>query len=405
MLNSDSDLRALSQELVESFGDVNSTEEYEAHPLRKKLKPELDKLFSSFEVFEPSLKSKAQRKPMQFTAWNIERGLAFDGIKQSLSSHPDMSSSSAFLLTEVDYGMARSGNRHIAKELADSLGLYGVYAPAYFNLDLGNGAEQQTGGKNTFGLQGHAILSSHPIRNVRLAHLPNAKDHLKGNERQLGQEVAIIADLETPEGPVSVSSIHLAAHSSRKHRVKQMQSIMSAFSENEDTPALVGGDWNTTTYNAHKALPAIIGFWVRVAMGVNYMIEQHYPYPERFFEKELFTLLQDHNFKIKPFNVHGGCTLHYDFNDPFVRKSLEDWLPKWCFKCIDWSLRKQNGLCSFKLDWFAGRHLCGREQHIVRDLPSGEHRYSDHDPHYYHCKNIGPLTDDRELRMSEVHDT
>ena len=57
-------------------------------------------------------------------------------------------------------------------------------------------------------------------------------------------------------------------------------------------PVVLGGDWNTTTYNASSAFNAILGFWLRVFMGVENTISNHYLHPDRHFEKELFKLVE-----------------------------------------------------------------------------------------------------------------
>ena len=41
------------------------------------------------------------------------------------------------LLTELDYGMARTGNRFVARELARALKLNYAFAPCYLNLTKG----------------------------------------------------------------------------------------------------------------------------------------------------------------------------------------------------------------------------------------------------------------------------
>ena len=51
-------------------------------------------------------------------AWNIERGIVFDGIIDALQNHQDLRDKDVLLRTELDYGMARSGNRFVAKEIA-----------------------------------------------------------------------------------------------------------------------------------------------------------------------------------------------------------------------------------------------------------------------------------------------
>ncbi len=51
-------------------------------------------------------------------AWNIESGNRFEGIVDALKNHARLKEKDVLLLTELDYGMARSGNRFVAQELA-----------------------------------------------------------------------------------------------------------------------------------------------------------------------------------------------------------------------------------------------------------------------------------------------
>src|SRR5262249_35721364 len=156
--------------------------------------------------------------------------------------------------------------------------------------------------------------------------------------------------------------------SSRRHRVSQMRRVLRAL-DRRPGPALMGGDWNTSTYNAHRAYRAILGFWRRVAMGVRYVMVNHYPYPERYFERPLFRMVWKHAFKWGEFNVPGGCTAHYDFSHDDIRNSLRDWVPQWCYRYIEWALRPHEGRISFKLDWFAGRNIHAAGKSIVTGLP------------------------------------
>jgi hypothetical protein len=61
-------------------------------------------------------------------------------------------------------------------------------------------------------------------------------------------------------------------------------------------PTVIGGDWNTTTHDASRALFSILGYFRRVLMGVRHVVANHYPYPERWFERRLFRELERHGF-------------------------------------------------------------------------------------------------------------
>src|SRR5204862_541806 len=54
-------------------------------------------------------------------------------------------------------------------------------------------------------------------------------------------------------------------------------------------------------------------------------------------------------------NEPGAGTLHYDVKDLAANTNMGEWVPRWCFRWINWALRDHGGRCSLKLDWFAGR--------------------------------------------------
>jgi len=145
-------------------------------------------------------------------------------------------------------------------------------------------------------------------------------------------------------------------------------------------PAIVGGDWNTTTYNSSGAFPAIMGFWLRVFMGPDNVIRNHYLHPDRRFEKELFRLLEARGFEYRRSNCIGEYTTSYDAYDPKTRQNLGEWVPEFCFAFMRWSLRNHGGKCPLKIDWFATRGARTADPTVIHDLREGRAvRLSDHD--------------------------
>ena len=145
---------------------------------------------------------------------------------------------------------------------------------------------------------------------------------------------------------------------------------------------LIGGDWNTSTYNSRRAFYSIAGFFRRVMMGVGHVIESHYPYPDRWFERALFRELERRGYAYKELNKPGGCTLHYDVADLAVNKNMGDWVPQWCFWFINRALEKYEGRCSLKLDWFAGKGIApeaAEPPRVVGELSDAAGPLSDHD--------------------------
>ncbi|MBI2837393.1 MAG: endonuclease/exonuclease/phosphatase family protein [Acidobacteria bacterium] len=311
-------------------------------------------------------------------AYNLERGIRLDGQIEAFRTHPYLKTCDVALLTETDVGMARSGNRAVAQELAQKLGMYFVFVPCYLNLAKGSGVEYDVTGDNDLGLHGNAILSRYPIRRPRLVHLKNGKDKMKGREKRLGTQTAVVADIELPNLAMTVASVHLDANSTQRHRHDQMRDVLDNLKT--DLPVVLGGDWNTTTYNSSHAFHSIMGFWLRVFMGVDNVINNHYLHPYNRFEKELFGLLESRGFDYKQCNRLGEYTVSYDVECLKTMKNLNEWVPRWCFPFIRWALRNHDGICPIKIDWFATRGLRCENPVIVHDLRQGRAvPLSDHD--------------------------
>lgn len=367
----------------------HSTKALEASPLYARLRGEVKRVLDGVECgdFRAGVASDAAGAAgaVRATAWNVERGTHLDEIVRALGGHEVLSRSDLLLLTELDYGMARSGNRHVAREMAEALGMAYAFAPCYVNLSKGSGLESGASGENELALHGNAVLSRWPVRRAWSVALPNGKDKMKGREKRLGSQRAVVCEVEHPAGPFRAVSLHLDAHSSQRHRARQMKVVLD-FVEGlaPSLPVLVGGDWNTSTYNSRRAAYAIAGFFRRVLMGVGHVIENHYLRPENWFERGLFRELERRGYAYAPLNEPGAGTLHYDVKDLAANTNMGEWVPRWCFWWIEWALADHGGRCSLKLDWFAGRGLepdPRRPPRVVGGLKgrAGE-VLSDHDP-------------------------
>ncbi len=330
--------------------------------------------------------SDADTSIVRAVAWNIERGKQLSGIIRALRSHPVLRASDVLLLTELDYGMARTGNRHVAREIAQELGMNYAFAPCYLALNKGSGVEADVEGENERALHGNALLSRYPLRRVHAIALPNGKDKMAGKEKRLGQQRAVVADIQHLAGEFRAVSLHLDAHSTQRHRWRQMRLVLEHLERLEPRlPVVIGGDWNTSTYNSRRAVYSILGYARRVAMGVGNVVRNHYPYPERWFERKLFRELERRGYSYRELNALGVCTLHYDVSDATVNTNMGDWIPQWCFWFINWALKRHEGRCSLKLDWFAGKGIetagGARPPQVVGELRDSRGAVlSDHDP-------------------------
>ncbi|HEX8847498.1 MAG TPA: endonuclease/exonuclease/phosphatase family protein [Pyrinomonadaceae bacterium] len=381
---------ALDHELRPFFPELEqyaSTEALTSSPLYARLRPEIERVLNSVEQEDfaeaAALEQPLRRPFIRATAWNIERGLRLDSIIRVFKEHPVLSESDVLLLTELDYGMARTENRHVPRELAEALGLNYAFAPCYINLNKGSGLEVHTSGENTQALHGNALFSRYPLHHAHSLALPNGKDKMKGSEKRIGQQRAVIADVEHPLGTVRMMSLHLDAHSTQRHRHLQMRIVLDHLeSLSPQLPVLIGGDWNTSTYNSRRAVYSIAGFFRRVMMGVGHVIENHYLNPGRWFERKLFGELEKRGFDYRNLNEAGVGTLPYDVRDLAVNTNMADWVPRWCFWFLNRALEPYGGRCSLKLDWFAGKEIkpdAASPPRVIGDLKDAEGKLSDHD--------------------------
>jgi endonuclease/exonuclease/phosphatase family metal-dependent hydrolase len=377
-------LSGMQQSCLKEFARFETTAELERYPLYQKTKPEIDRVLDT--VWQEDLAaagvSVQPQASIKAVAWNIERGIHAGAIARLLREHPVLKGADILLLSELDWGMARTGNRFIAQDLATVLGVNYAFAPCYVALTKGAGVEKNADGENAESLHGNALLSRYPMDRVHSLALPNGKDKMRGAEKRIGSQRAVIADIQHPAGGFRAVSLHLDAHSSQRHRRLQISRLLDHLDTlSPRLPVLIGGDWNTTTHDASRALYSILGYWRRVMMGVRNVVANHYPYPERWFERRLFRELERRGYDYKALNTPGECTLHYDIHDLAANLNMGEWVPQWCFRFINWALEKTGGTCSMKLDWFAGSGLhADRPAQAVPNLIDGETRVSDHDP-------------------------
>ncbi len=380
--------------LIHDLGDYlpalasfSSTRKLSRSLIFRSLIPQINEVVSGLEYgfyAEPPLYQK--KKFYRGVSWNLERGMNYEGILRALKENPDLGSADLFLFQETDSGMVRSGNRNIARDLACELGMNYFFAPSYLNLCIGNSTEKHIGGKNLLGLHGNSILSRYPLENLRIVSLQNCKDKMKGEEKRIGCQKALICEVDFPFQKVTVICAHLDAHSSQRQRASQMESILSAV-DTTPYPVLLGGDLNTNCYNTRHALFAFFGFWNKVLRGGDNMIENHYPYPDRTYDRFLFQVLKSYGMKTDGFNEPGMGTLHYHVDDIKGNYLVREVVPEWCRKVMEKTLRRHGGKVSLKLDWFAARGLRpaasetgAAPPRVLPHLKFGGKSLSDHDP-------------------------
>ncbi|MGH7249218.1 MAG: hypothetical protein ACREH9_14060, partial [Pseudomonadota bacterium] len=113
------------------FARCASTRALEAHPIYQSLEKEISTVLETPEIGNFSRGDAPLRSSYRFLAWNVERGIELDGQIEAFRSHPYLRTCDVLLLTETDLGMARSGNRAVAQEMARALGMHYAFVPCY----------------------------------------------------------------------------------------------------------------------------------------------------------------------------------------------------------------------------------------------------------------------------------
>lgn len=184
-------------------------------------------------------------------AWNVERCL----FPRDTAAHLAPLWPDVVLLSEVDHGMARTGQKHTTEEVADALGMSYGFGVEFFEMGLGGPTEAAfcKDDFNALGWHGNAVLSKVPFDKVTLIRLDDhghwfASDSGASDPEQprLGGRMAIAAVLPTEQGEVCVVSTHLESNASAPHRHRQFEILLDeidAFAP--DMPVVIGGDLNT----------------------------------------------------------------------------------------------------------------------------------------------------------------
>ena len=182
--------------------------------------------------------------------WNLEHGNEYAQVERALLTHAELRDADLVLLNEVDLGMARSGNRDVAADLARALGLHGVFAALFLELTPGRDDDLRFAARreNQESLFGVAILSRWPIVAARLVDLPSPEHVQFDVERMVGRHIGLVAEIARPGAPFVAASAHLEVHRTRAHRAAQVR-VLTAALRDESRPVILAGDFNSHTFD------------------------------------------------------------------------------------------------------------------------------------------------------------
>lgn len=197
---------------------------------------------------------------LRVAAWNAERCKYGEASLALL----DRLGADVALLTEMDIGMARSGNRNTIRDIAAGLGAGYVFGTEFVELGLGDDRERRwhAGAANSVGLHGNGIVSRHRLAEPMLVRLDDGGVWFGGGhkeQRRLGGRNAVAARLDGWPVPLWLVSLHLESHSDAADRARQVARLVGVLDRRIGAAAcVVGGDFNTAALPRGALLPEAV---------------------------------------------------------------------------------------------------------------------------------------------------
>jgi len=199
--------------------------------------PDLDPILRCIEISE-GLSRPGAKEVLRVVFWNAERGYTPEYAAALLAG----TDTDIVLLCELDNGVARTGQRHVTRDIAQQLRADYLYAVEFVEMESRDAGE--------LGLHGNAIISHLEMSTPLLVRM--AEDGLwqtgQRRARRHGSRVALATRVKLDGRPIVVVTTHLESHTTPADRAAQMQVLISAIDTYAgDDPVLIGGDFNTRT--------------------------------------------------------------------------------------------------------------------------------------------------------------
>jgi endonuclease/exonuclease/phosphatase family metal-dependent hydrolase len=248
---------------------------------------------------------------LRVVAFNARWGLRLEQIIARLR-RPPLMGAAVLLLTEIDCNVRRSHNRDVAAEIAEALAMSFAYVPEF---------APRSQMPRPVSFLGNAILSGYPLSNVRAVALPNYR--LPRRLRRLTGGPCGIAATINPNGTagpdgreITIGVAHLHSRTAPAGRERQMECYLQALPS--AGPAIIGGDFNTTTVALMRAREVID------ALRLAALSPRRFRRPMRY--EPLFARLAAAGFGIEGANAMGQATFTYSGAVPRWARPKLDWL-------------------------------------------------------------------------------
>jgi endonuclease/exonuclease/phosphatase family metal-dependent hydrolase len=193
--------------------------------------------------------ARAAAAPAQLrvAAWNLERCLYPDAAAALLRRH----GVALALLTEMDAGMHRTGQRHATRAVAAALGQRYGYALEFLELATMPAPIAFPGNPpdNQLGFHGNGFTAALPFSApvvIRLDPIADWFARPRGSQKRVGNRMAVAATFTHASWRFVGCAVHLESDSDFSGRALQMRGLLDALDAYAgDLPVVIGGDLNT----------------------------------------------------------------------------------------------------------------------------------------------------------------
>jgi endonuclease/exonuclease/phosphatase family metal-dependent hydrolase len=241
---------------------------------------------------------------LRVVAFNAQWGLKLDGIIACLR-RPPLKGAGLILLSEIDCNVRRSLNRDVAAEMAEALGMSFVYMPEF---------APRSQMPRPVSFLGNAILSGYPLMKVRSLALPNYR-----MPRRLRPLIGLprggVATINPNGQEITIGMAHLNSRTGPGGRERQIVQYLKGLPE--AGPAIIGGDFNTTTVTLMTPRGVIRAMMLQALRPGRFRKPISY--------EPLFGRLVAAGFGIEGANVLGKATF-----------ALSGVVPRWMRPKLDW---------------------------------------------------------------------
>ncbi len=259
------------------------------------------------QAFEPVVANRAPRvqsRTIRVVVFNARFSTRADGILRCIR-RPPLSRADVILLCEAVWRSDGSGNGGLASKIADALRMSFVYVPEFVRQ------RSPLAGWSI----GNAIICAQPLEEIRGVALPSYKTGWR-RIPLAGAPRGIVAAASFGGRKLTIGVAHLNSRCAPEARARQMAAYMDGVSR--DGPAIIGGDWNTTTVEL-PSRRALAGVAVRMALQ-----PLRFRYPQAY--EPLFDEIARRGFEIEGANRAGAPTFTFSRALPRLMRPKLDWI-------------------------------------------------------------------------------